>query len=63
MFSIADLNEQHVILNKISNLIEQGDIRTTVDKHLGSINAKNLRISHHEIKSKKTIGKIVLDDF
>ena len=43
MFSTADINEQHVILNKISNLIDQGDIRTTVGKHLGTINAKKLK--------------------
>ncbi|XQW86756.1 zinc-binding alcohol dehydrogenase family protein [Thalassotalea piscium] len=63
MFNSDDMIEQHYILNKVSNLIDQGYIQTTVGKHLGVINAANLRAAHQEIESGKSIGKIVLEGF
>lgn len=63
MFKTKDMIEQHHILNKVSDLIDQGYIQTTVGKNLGTINAKNLRAAHKEIESGKSIGKIVLEGF
>ena len=63
MFKIKDMVEQHNLLNKVSDLIDQGYIQTTVGKNLGTINAKNLRDAHKEIESGKSIGKIVLEGF
>lgn len=63
MFNTIDMIEQHHLLNKISELIDQGYIQTTVGKDLGTINAKNLRLAHEEIESGKSIGKIVLTGF
>lgn len=63
MFQSTDMSEQHHILNKVSDLIDQGYIRTTVGKNLGTINAKNLRTAHEELESGKSIGKIVLQGF
>ena len=63
MFKTKDMIEQHHILNKVSQLIDQGYIQTTVGKNLGTINAKNLRAAHKEIESGKSIGKIVLEGF
>jgi NADPH:quinone reductase-like Zn-dependent oxidoreductase len=63
MFKTKDMIEQHHILNKVSQLIDQGYIQTTVGKHLGTINAKNLKAAHKEIESGKSIGKIVLEGF
>mgnify|MGYP003384757853 CR=1 FL=1 len=63
MFKVADMIEQHYLLNKVSDLIDQGYIQTTVGKNLGTINAKNLREAHKEIESGKSIGKIVLEGF
>ncbi|WP_114327570.1 zinc-binding alcohol dehydrogenase family protein [Candidatus Colwellia aromaticivorans] len=63
MFKTKDINEQHHLLNKVSDLIDQGYIQTTVGKTLGTINAKNLRAAHKEIESGKSIGKIVLEGF
>ncbi|WP_342804641.1 zinc-binding alcohol dehydrogenase family protein [Alteromonas sp. M12] len=63
MFTADDMIEQHHILNKVSDLIDQGYIQTTVGKHLGTINAANLRAAHEELESGKSIGKIVLEGF
>lgn len=63
MFKTTDMSEQHHLLNKVSNLIDQGHIRTTMGKNLGAINAKNLRTAHEELESGKSIGKIVLQGF
>ena len=63
MFKAKDMVEQHHILNKVSQLIDQGHIQTTVGKNLGTINAANLRAAHKEIESGKSIGKIVLEGF
>ena len=63
MFKTKDINEQQNILNKVSELIEQGVIRSTMGKNLGSINAENLRKAHEEIESNKSIGKIILQGF
>jgi zinc-binding alcohol dehydrogenase family protein len=63
MFNAADMIEQHHILNKVSDLIDQGYIQTTVGKNLGTINATNLRAAHQELESGKSIGKIVLEGF
>ena len=63
MFKTKDMSEQHSLLNKVSELIDQGHIQTTLGKNLGTINAKNLRMAHQEIESGQSIGKIVLQGF
>jgi len=63
MFKTNDMSEQHHLLNKISDLIDQGHIQSTLGKNLGAINAKNLKKAHEEIESGKAIGKIVLEGF
>jgi zinc-binding alcohol dehydrogenase family protein len=63
MFNTADIIEQHNLLNKVAELIDQGYIQTTFGKNLGTINAKNLKAAHAELESGKSIGKIVLAGF
>ncbi|PCI58380.1 MAG: NADPH:quinone reductase [Gammaproteobacteria bacterium] len=63
MFKSADIIEQHHLLNKVSELIDQGYIQTTVGKNLGTINAKNLKAAHQAIEAGTSIGKIVLEGF
>ena len=63
MFQAKDMAEQGKLLNQVSDLIDQGYIKTTVGKNLGLINAKNLIIAHQELESGKAIGKIVLEGF
>jgi len=63
MFQAADMNEQSRLLNRVSELVDQGYIQTTVGKNLGTINADNLKAAHEELESGRSIGKIVLQGF
>ena len=63
MFATADMQEQGRLLTEMASLIDKGCINTTVGKHLGKINAKNLMAAHRELESGTAIGKIVLEGF
>lgn len=63
MFQTQDMQAQHDLLNEVADLIDAGHIKTTVGKHLGKINAENLRAAHQILESGKSIGKIVLEHF
>tara|TARA_R110000744_G_scaffold78514_4_gene154644 strand:+ start:27112 stop:28152 length:1041 start_codon:yes stop_codon:yes gene_type:complete len=63
MFNAVDVEAQGRLLNRVAELIEQGYIKTTIGKNLGTINAKNLRAAHQELESGKSIGKLVLEGF
>ncbi len=63
MFNAADMDEQGRLLSRVSDLIDQGYVKTTVGKNLGLINAQNLRTAHETLESGTAIGKIVLEGF
>lgn len=63
MFETNDMIEQHHLLNKVANLIDQGKIRTTLSERLSPINAENLKKAHEKVESRTSIGKIVLENF
>lgn len=63
MFNTADMHSQHQILTDLTRLIEQGQIKSTVQQDYGLINAANLRKAHALLESGKAIGKIVLTGF
>jgi alcohol dehydrogenase len=62
-FETADMIEQHRLLERIAALVDQGELRTTVGEHYGTINAANLRRAHAALEGGRTIGKIVLAGF
>jgi zinc-binding alcohol dehydrogenase family protein len=63
MHQSADMIAQSRLLNRVSELVDQGRIQTTTGKYLGLINAANLRTAHAELESGSSIGKIVLQGF
>ncbi|GHE86949.1 zinc-binding alcohol dehydrogenase family protein [Thalassotalea profundi] len=63
MFNAKDMEEQRHLLNHVADLIDSGQIETTLGKELGTINAENLKLAHAELESGKSIGKIVLAGF
>lgn len=63
MFQTEDMIEQHNILNNVSQLIDNGTIRTTLGENFGTINAENLRKAHAFLETGKAKGKIVLEGF
>lgn len=63
LFETADMQEQHVLLNKVAKLIDAGTLKTTLGEHFGQINAANLRRAHALLESGTAKGKIVLEGF
>ncbi|MCI0768103.1 zinc-binding alcohol dehydrogenase family protein [Bacillus sp. TL12] len=63
MFQTKDMIQQHNLLNKLADLIDNGKVKTTLAKRVEPINATNLRLVHEKIETGKTIGKIVLENF
>ncbi|MDE2598660.1 MAG: zinc-binding alcohol dehydrogenase family protein [Rhodocyclaceae bacterium] len=63
LFHTADMDAQHKMLNEVSALVDQGRIRSTATKHLGTINATNLKEAHRLLETGSSIGKIVLSGF
>ncbi len=63
MFGTADMQEQHVLLNEVARLIDDGTLVTTFGESFGTINAANLARAHAALEGRRTIGKIVLAGF
>ena len=63
LYETPDMIAQHELLNRVSALIDQGVLKTTLGEHFGVINAENLRRAHAVIESGKARGKIVLEGF
>jgi zinc-binding alcohol dehydrogenase family protein len=63
MFQTDDMIEQHRILERVAQLVDDGVLKTTVAERFGVINAANLRRAHQLLESGKSCGKIVLSGF
>ena len=62
-FSTTDLQQQHVLLNRVAELVDSGVLRTTLGENYGRIDAANLRRAHAHIESHRAVGKVVLEGF
>lgn len=63
LFQTPDMIEQHKILNRVSELVDAGKVRSTLAENFGTITAANLRRAHALIESGHAPGKIVLEGF
>jgi len=63
LYKTDDMIQQHQLLERVSALVDEGVIKTTVGEHFGAINAGNLKRAHALIESGKARGKIVLEGF
>ena len=63
MYYTEDMINQHLLLNQVSELLEQNTIKTTLNETLSPIHAANIRKAHAMIETGSTIGKIVLETF
>ncbi|WP_415757010.1 zinc-binding alcohol dehydrogenase family protein [Pseudomonas sp. LT1P18] len=63
LFETPDMINQHHLLNRTAQLIDQGILQTTLGEHFGVINAANMRRAHALVESNKARGKIVLEGF
>ncbi|WP_039909224.1 zinc-binding alcohol dehydrogenase family protein [Acinetobacter beijerinckii] len=63
MYQTEDMIKQSELLNQVAQLVDDGQIKTTVNQVLSPINAENLITAHQQIESGSTKGKIVLHGF
>jgi NADPH:quinone reductase-like Zn-dependent oxidoreductase len=63
LFNTVDMIEQHRLLDRVSELVDQGFVKSTLTHHFGTITAGNVRRAHSQIESGQTRGKIVLEGF
>lgn len=63
LFQTADMIEQHKLLANVANMVDAGEIKTTLASDFGTINADNLKKAHALLESGKSKGKIVLTGF
>lgn len=63
MFHTDDMEKQRELLNRVSQLIDDGTLISTVTGNLGSLSAEALRTAHSLQESGRVIGKNVLDGF
>ncbi|MBC7557303.1 MAG: zinc-binding alcohol dehydrogenase family protein [Chryseobacterium sp.] len=60
MFETEDMIEQHHILNKLADLLDDGTLKTTLNSTLNGLTAENFKQAHKMLESGKTIGKIAI---
>ena len=63
MFETEDMDVQHKLLNRVADLLDEGKLISTVNKHHGEIGVASLRSALELQESGAAIGKTVLDGF
>ena len=63
MFKTDDMHRQHELLNKVSAMVDDGQLISTVTDNLGKMSAQTLIRAHMLQERGRVIGKNVLDGF
>jgi NADPH:quinone reductase-like Zn-dependent oxidoreductase len=63
LFQTTDMVKQHELLNRVSELVDAGKIRSTATENLGKISAESLKKAHVLQDSGRVLGKNVLEGF
>lgn len=61
MFQTEDMDVQHQLLTRVSELLDDGTLISTVNHHGSVLNVENLSAAHELQASGKAIGKTVLE--
>jgi NADPH2:quinone reductase len=59
-FQTPGMITQHELLNEVSDMLDQGSLRSTATKILKGFSVENFKKAHQQLESKTTIGKIVI---
>lgn len=54
------MQTQHIILDKIAQLLDESKLKGTLTQSLSPLNADNLRKAHSLVESGHMIGKVVV---
>jgi NADPH:quinone reductase len=60
LYQPVDMAEQHDLLDRVADMIDEGTIRTTLTQELGPINAATLREAHGLVEQGRMVGKVVV---
>lgn len=60
MFKTDDISAQHQLLNRVSEMLDDGSLRSTLKHNLGPMTADSLSEAHQQLLSGHTLGKIAL---
>jgi NADPH:quinone reductase-like Zn-dependent oxidoreductase len=60
LYQTLDLVEQHELLDRVAEMIDEGTIQTTLTQELGPINAETLREAHGMVEAGRMVGKVVV---
>lgn len=63
MWQTPDMGEQGRLLNRVAELVDRGELRSTQTQTFSPINAENLKKAHTLAESGKAIGKVTLSGF
>ncbi len=63
MFQTDDIAVQHELLTRVSDMLDDGTLISTVTNNLGKISADTITEAHKVQESGRVIGKNVLDGF
>ncbi len=63
MFATPDIAEQHALLGRVSALVDEGRLRSTLGANFGRLCAANLKRAHAHVESGTARGKVVLEGF
>lgn len=62
-YQTTDLAEQHRLLTKVAELVDNNVLHTTLTERLSPVNASNLRQAHARVEQGSMVGKLVLEGF
>ena len=60
MFQTEDMQQQHKLLERVSQFVDRKVLRTTLREDFGELNAANLARAHARLESGEMIGKLIL---
>lgn len=63
LYQTEDMSAQQQLLQQVADMVDAGQLKTTLNSDFGTINAENLRKAHQLIESQQAIGKLVLSGF
>ena len=63
MHQMEDIEKQHELLTRVSELIDEGILISTVTNNLGKLSAETLKLAHQQQEGGRVIGKNILEGF
>ena len=63
MFQTDDIEQQHILLNRVSEMLDAGELKSTVTGQFGKLTVQSLKDAHLQQERGRVIGKNVLGGF